>query len=207
MTARLCFTLFLAALLASPALAKDKKTVLPDYVLKARTVRVLIDPDAGEPLDQPMANSTARENVEKALSEWGRFSVLMEGQESDLVIFVRTGDSRMVHPTVKGGPVDRRTGAAQGTDSSIRIGVQRGQPTWNDPGSQPQNQGPSVGNEVGPSEDTFAVYGAGTRNPLDASPVWRYIAKDCLRPPSVNALEEFRKAIEEAEKPKSSKTP
>jgi len=32
--------------------------------------------------------------------------------------------------------------------------------------------------------------------------IWRYIAKDCLREPKVTAVEEFRKAIAEAEKPK-----
>jgi hypothetical protein len=31
--------------------------------------------------------------------------------------------------------------------------------------------------------------------------VWRHIAKDCLRAPNVAAVEEFRKAIAEAEKP------
>ena len=63
----------LATLLVTPALAKDKnKRLLPAYLLHARTVRVLIDPDAGESLDQPYSNSIARESVEKALLEWGR---------------------------------------------------------------------------------------------------------------------------------------
>ena len=38
-------------------------------------------------------------------------------------------------------------------------------------------------------------------------PVWRYIAKDCLREPGVTAVEEFRKAIAEAEKPHPPKSP
>jgi hypothetical protein len=30
--------------------------------------------------------------------------------------------------------------------------------------------------------------------------VWQYIAKDGLKPPAVTAVEQFRKAVEEAEK-------
>jgi hypothetical protein len=70
----------------------------------------------------------------------------------------------------------------------------------------PQN-GPRIGNEVGASEDTFEVYRGGVQYPLDSSPVWRYIAKDCLRQPGVTAVEEFRKAIAQAEKPQPPKKP
>jgi len=45
------------------------------------------------------------------------------------------------------------------------------------------------------------VYRGGISDPLNSSPVWRYMAKDCLRAPKVNAVEEFRKAIVAAEKP------
>jgi hypothetical protein len=31
--------------------------------------------------------------------------------------------------------------------------------------------------------------------------VWRYIAKDCLRAPKVRAVDEFRKAVTDSEKP------
>jgi hypothetical protein len=101
MTARFCSLGLLAALLVLPANAKDKKKpTLPDYVLRATRVLVVVSPDAGEPLDQPMANTTARENVEKALLEWGRLQPVMDGQETDLVIAVRTGSGQMVQPTV-----------------------------------------------------------------------------------------------------------
>ena len=190
-------------------LAKDKnKSTLPAYVFEARTVLVVVEPDAGEPLDQPYANATARESVEKALIQWGRFDVRLDGQEADLVITVRTGNGKAVHPTIKGGPIERRTGVGQSTDSTVRIGVQQGQaPPLNDPGMTPPNRGPHGSNEVGASEDTFAVYRGGVQYPLDSAPVWRYIAKDCLRAPTVSAVEEFRKAIAEAEKPRQPKKP
>jgi len=209
MTRRLSLLLSLAALVASLAIAKDKdKRVIPDYVLRARTAVVVIDPEAGEPLNQPRANSDARMSVEKALLEWGRFDLLSEGQETDLVFVVRTGNGKAMNPTIKGGPIDQRPGYGESTDSTIRIGAQQGQPpSVHDPSLTRPNQGPHMSNEVGPSEDMLEVYRGGVQYPLDSTPVWRYIAKDCLREPKVSAIEEFRKAIAEAEKPKVPKQP
>lgn len=209
MTARLS-TLLVLLLLISNAPAKDKKkSSLPEDVLRAQTVRVVIDPEAGEPIDQPRANATARENVEKALMDWGRFRLVLDGEQADLVIAVRTGNGQSVRPTIKGGPLDQRPGVAESTDSSIRIGGQRGQPPMSDPNTYPQNQGPHVSNEVGPSDDMFAVYRGTMGDPLNSPPVWRMIRKECLRPTGsqVPAVEEFRKAITDAQKPKVPKNP
>jgi len=207
MPARLAVLLLLAALLTAPLQAKDKnKAALPDFVLKASTVVVVVDPDAGEPLDQPNANVAARDNVEKALMEWGRLHPMMDGAQTDLVIVVRTGSGRAMQPTIKGGPIDQRTGVGQTTDSTIRIGGQQGHaPPMSQTG--PQNTGPHISNEAGPSEDSFTVYRGGVEYPLDAPAVWRYVAKGCLKPPKVTAVEEFRKAIVEAEKPQQNKKP
>jgi hypothetical protein len=209
MTVRVFSLLLLATLLAVPAGAKaKKKQTLREYVLKATTVLVVVNPEAGEPLEQPMANATARENVEKALMEWGRFRLVMDGAESDLVIAVRTGSGKMVQPTIKGGPIDSRPGVGQSTDSSIRIGAQQGTPPpLTDPGMGGPQNGPRMSNQVGPSEDTFEVYRGGVQDPLDAPAVWRYLAKDCLREPKVTAVEEFRNAIAEAEKPQVPQKP
>ncbi len=207
MTARLPGLILATALLTIPLQAKDKnKSSLPDYVLRATTVVVVIDPNAGEPLNQPNANAAARDNVEKALMEWGRLRPMMDGAQTDLVIVVRTGSGRSMQPTIKGGPIDQRGGIGQGTDSTIRIGGQQGHaPPLSQPG--PQNTGPHISNEVGASEDSFAVYRGGVEYPLDAPAVWRYVAKDCLRPPQMKAVEEFRKAMVEAEKPQPNKKP
>ena len=203
MNTRLSFLLPVLVLLTTQAIAKDKnKSTLPDYVLRAQTVRVVIDPDAGEPLDHPNANATARDNVERALEVWGRFKPVLDGQESDLVVVVRTGNDKAVQPTIHGGPIDQRAGVGQSTDSGIRIGGQHGQPPpLNDPSTDPPlNRGPHINNEVGFTKDSFAVYRGNVANPLDSSPVWRYIAKDCLQAPHVAAVEEFRKALAQAEK-------
>ncbi len=214
MTRRLYPLILAALLLPLPATAKDKKkSQISDLILRAQTVHVVIDPYVGEPLDQPAANATARDNVEKALTEWGRYRVVMDGEESDLVIMIHTGDDRMSRPTMKGGPIDQRPGVGQSTDSTIRVGGQRGQPPMNDPSMDPQstqNQGPHVSNEVGPRTDSFVVYqgrnwgGGGSQ---DSPPLWRYEVKNCLNAPDVKAVEEFRKAIAEAEKPKDPKKP
>jgi hypothetical protein len=198
----LAVTALLAVPLSAPLRAKDKKKpVLPEYVLRAQTVRVVVAPDAGEPLDQPLANSTARDNVEKALSEWGRYRLVMDGQQADLIIAVRTGSGSMVRPTIKGGPIDQRGGVAQGTDSTVRIGGGVGRQPGGDPTTSPQDRGPHMGNEIGPSEDTFEVYRGDDSDRLDSPPVWRYVAKDCLRAPTMRAVDEFRKAITDSEKP------
>src|SRR5215471_3909685 len=128
MAARLSVLLLLTALIVSPLQAKDKnKSTIPDYVLRASTVLVVVDPEAGEPVDQPYSNATARDNVEKALTDWGRLRPMMDGAQTDLVIVVRTGSGKAVRPTIKGGPIDQRGGVAQGGDASIRIGGQQGQ--------------------------------------------------------------------------------
>jgi hypothetical protein len=204
---RLASALLVAILLASTAPAKDKKkALLSPYILRARTAVVVIDPDAGEPLDEPNANANARTAVEKALLEWGRFDLLSQGQETDLIIVVRTGNGKAMRPTMKGGAIDQRPVSAESTDSTIRIGAQHGQPPPLEGGQSipDPNRGPHVSNEVGPSEDMFEVYRGNVPNPLDSMVVWRHIAKDCLREPKVTAVEEFRKAIAEAEKPQSS---
>jgi hypothetical protein len=220
----------LFALVFTPAIAKDKKkATLPAYVLQAQTVVVIVDPDAGEPVDQPYANKTARENVETALLKWGRFDLVNDGQPSDLIITVRTGNGKTVRPTIHGGGIDQRPGVAEGDDSTIRIGAHQGQPP--DPGTGPTGMppsglppegmppqgtpspqaGPHVSNEAGPSEDMFEVFRGNVNgnvdDPLNTVPAWRYSAKDCLSSPKVTAVEEFRKAIADAEKPKPKKKP
>lgn len=207
MMSRLSSLLLLAVLLIPAVYAKNKtKQAIPDYVLKAQTVQVVIDPDAGEPLDQPNANAMARENVEKALMDWGRLRPVIDSMPADLVIVVRTGSGQAIRPTVKGGPIDQRGPVAQGTDSSVRIGGGWGQ-NPSTPPRDPMDQSPHISNEVSPSEDSFVVYRGDIGDPTNAPAAWRYVAKDCLRAPRMVAVEEFRKALAEADKQPPSKKP
>jgi len=192
---------WLLLLLVLPAQSKDKKKVLPEYVLKARTVLVVVDPDAGISPLNPNENRIAQDDVEKALVNWGRLSPVMDAQTADLVITVRKGHGRAVNPTIGGVPNDRPV-ILQPSDGGVRIGGQQGKASpVSDPNANgPQQTGPFPRTEVGPSDDTFAVYRGGVEYPLDSSPVWRYSAKDALNSPNVPAVAQFRKVIEEAEK-------
>jgi hypothetical protein len=51
----------------------------------------------------------------------------------------------------------------------------------------------------------FEVYRGGVQYPLDSAPVWRYMAKDALNGPQVDAVEQFRKAIAESEEQRRQK--
>jgi hypothetical protein len=198
----------LASLLVLSANAKEKeKASLPADILRAQTVLVVILPDAGEPLGEPDANRKAREDVERALTKWGRFRLVMESSNADLVIAVRKGTKQTVTPVIRGGPVDTRPVILERTEGNTRIGVQQGHPPdqTQSGGGGTQDTGPRMGTEVGPSEDTFEVYRGGAGFSLDSSPVWRYMAKGALSSPTVPAVDELRKAIAAAEKAQAQK--
>ena len=193
--------LFLLLLLAPQIEAKNKKKqLLPDDVLQARRVVVVIHPDAGEALTNPMANRTAQDEVERAIMKWGRFDLALDAQTADLIIAVRKGNKN--GPVISHSPADDRPVIFQTGGGGARAGEQQGHPpdlTNPVPGGL-GNRGPQLGTQIGSSEDTFEVYRGGVEHPLDTSPVWRYIAKDALNAPQVGAVEQFRKAIEESEK-------
>jgi hypothetical protein len=169
----------------------DKKPVLPAYVLRAETVFVLIDPDAGTSPTSPQANQKARDDVEKAIMKWGRFRLAINPGVADLIIVVRKGSGKMVDPTIGGLPTNDRPVIVQPTDGGMRAGGQTPAPRDTHPGPQL---------EAGMPDDMFVVYQGGAGNPLDGPAAWRYVNKDALKSSSVPAVAEFRKAIEEAEK-------
>jgi hypothetical protein len=179
------------------ATAKDKKkALLPADVLRAHSVLVLVDPAAGRDLQNPNANRTAQEDVEKALMEWGRFSLALDARTADLIITVRKGSGKIAQPTVGGIPNNNRPVVLEPTNSGGRIGVI--------PGSAPDSS-PEPQVEVGQPQDMFVVYRSSTKDdpnwaPLDAPPVWRYAAKDALQSPAVPAVDVFRKLIADSEK-------
>jgi hypothetical protein len=201
----MCRLLVVLALtfLLPPASAKDKhKPLLPTEVLRAETVFVTIHPDAGEPLTDLNANAKAREAVEKALDKWGRFRLVQDSITADLIFTVRTGSGQMVRPTVKDSPTDNRPVVVQPAENgNIRIGAQHGHPPDLSQPTPGEDTGPHISSEVGTSDDTLEVYRGREEQPaLDTSPVWRYSARNALRAPAVSAVEQFEKAITEAEK-------
>jgi hypothetical protein len=193
--------LSLSLLFCVLAAAKDKKKILlPAEVLQARTVLVVIDPDAGTAVDAPMANRNARDAVENALRDWGRFRLALSAADADLVISVRKGSGKLAEPTIGGIPNDDRPVIFQPSESGPRMGGQRGTPPPLNSPTGTQQQGPHPQVEAGNPDDTFLVYRGNREDPLDSPPVWRYMSRDALRSPGVPAVEAFRKAIVEAEK-------
>lgn len=181
------------------------KDVLPPYVLRARTVAVVIDPDAGIAPDDPNANQIARKDVEAALLKWGRLEPILVGQPADLIIVIRRGHQRLVSQTIPDPRQNSRIGGINSSNDGIQISARQGAPSAQTSGTSsarlpqsPPSNSPRT--EVGGQEDFFSVYDGGVSNPLDSPPAWRYTARDALRSPAVPAVDEFRKAIAAAEK-------
>jgi hypothetical protein len=215
---RVVLLVSLLLLLPSLTLAKDKKnkTILPPYVLQARTVAVIIDPEAGVSLDEPRANEVAQRDVETALLNWGRYRPILSRREADLIIVVRRGTGKLASGTIRDPRQGNQPGVIEPTDSGIRIGVQHGreyprsaQPGSGQLGSYPGDASNGPNGEmdsrphpqatIGGADDSFLVYQGQTEAPLDAVPAWRYEEKNALKPHTVPAVDEFRKAVEAAE--------
>jgi len=147
--------------LASCVLAKKKeKQVLPDAVLRAQTVFVVIQPDAKEPLTEPNANLKAQKAVEEALMKWGKFRLALDTTTADIVISVEKGAGKPMSPTISGGPVDSRPVDVEGDASQIRIMGQKGHPdttsiSTNDPNPNARAQ---TGTQAGGSEDVLRLF-------------------------------------------------
>lgn len=208
MKKRISLAVFLLLACTLTAAAKGKKVLLPADVLQAKTVWVLIDPQAGVAIDAPMANREARQNVQDALVSWGRFTIAMDASTADLIITVRKGNGKAARGTVGGSPFndDPIMFGSQGAAGSREGNIDRQPQTGGAPDSQARTASPQI--EMGDAEDTFAVYrgthGAGD-SPLKTAPVWRYIQKDALQPPGVPAVEAFKRLIAEAEKQQAAK--
>jgi hypothetical protein len=198
-----------AIILCSALASAKKKAILPADVLRARTVLVIVDPNAGVDVRDPNANRAARADVEKALDQWGRFTRVQDGFTADLVITVRKGNGKLIQPTIGGTPINGTPPVSGGTTSTPTQTTTRGGVRWgggnpNDPssaGTQPSTPEPQI--EAGSSQDMFVVYRGTTdpnSSPLDAPSVWRYSGKDALASPSVPAVEAFRKLIAASEK-------
>ena len=167
------------------AAAKDKKKpLLPADILQAKTVMVVIDPHAGVDAAAPLANQTARRDVEKALVNWGRFELVTDISTADLIVSIRKGNGGSTPSFVGGIP----TGDDSASDASNRAGPANGRAF------------PELPAEVGSADDTFMVYRGKRENALAAPAVWRYTARNALQPPSVPAVDQFKKLILEAEK-------
>jgi hypothetical protein len=188
-----------------PTLGKNKKKmILPADILRAQTVLVVIDPLAGMAIDAPNANNIARNDVENALMNWGRFTMANDVSTADLVICIRKGHGKIAEDTIGGIPNNNRPAILQPTDTGIRTGASQGTPILPGDPTAPQAPNPHPQVEAGQPDDQFAVYRGKRADVLSEAPVWRYRGKDGLESPGVPAVDAFRKLIAEAEKQQAS---
>lgn len=194
-----------AVSMGSTALAKKKeKAPLSELVVKAQSVAVLILPGTRESFADPVGNRRAQEDVEKAFMKWGRYQLKQEAFTADLVIGVRKGTGTVASPTV-GGPIpDTRPATIETTDNAIRIGAQKGQPPGQtqsgDAGAAGTNGGATTGVQGGGAEDVIEVFIGGDGYSADSAPIWVCRKVDGLKAPTMSAVEQFKKAVEETEK-------
>jgi hypothetical protein len=208
MSHRRMLVLCLALLCVLPLAAKDKKkkVLLTDDVLQAKSVYVFVDPSAGVDAADPLANRTARLDVEDAIRKWGRFGLATDPYYADIVIEIRRGNEKVAKATIGGVPVNNEPVMMQ---SPMPGGMPDNRPVNQSPTSDPWNPqrtyGPAPQLEVGSPDDMFAVFRGHRYSPTEAPAVWRYSAKNALQGPSVRAVEEFRKVIEKEEKQRADK--
>lgn len=187
------------------AIAKKDKPILPAYILQARTVAVVVDSQAGISLQDPYANQTAQKDVEAAIAKWGRFNTVQSATQADLIIVVRKGHEQPVEETLPSPRQNGRAGSLAPPDGSVGIGAQRGtqQPLSADNSSMNDPTGARATHpqlEVGGQDDFFEVYEGNVERPLDGPAGWKWVRKNGLHTHDVPAVDEFRKAIADAEK-------
>ena len=178
-------------------------------ILDARTIAVVAYSSQSAGADA-QENQRARLAVQEALLRWGRYQVA-EATVADLIVLVRKGHAQAA--TI-GGTTGTPAVVLGPLDSGVGISIHHGEnpPLSRTDPSQASGR-PQLGSEAGSPDDLLEVYlgrsplpGDASRNttqyPLDEPPVWSYAAKDALRSPKIEAVAEFRKAVEAAEKKK-----
>lgn len=201
----LATVLVLTGMAVPHGLAKGKQDkTLPEYVLTAKTVAVVIDPSAGMDPDDPRGNDIARKDVETALAKWGRFETVTHPEYADLVIVIRKGHPRLADASVVDPQQNNRPGMNSPTDNGIRMGAQHGVD-----GTQAENpQRPQQpGMEMAPPEDMFVVYRGWNANPTNGPSAWRKDEIGGLHSHNVPVVDAFRKAVDAADKAAEAKKP
>lgn len=160
-TRAICLLLLCASLLA----ANDKPT-LPKLGVNAKYVLVATyfgtPPQARIPPDDRQAVA----DVEAAIRKWGRYTLVYERQDADLMIVVRKG----------------RVAGIQ-TGIGVHVGSQ-----------QAPAIGPKTNADLGDSRDTLAVFRAA--EDFDSAPIWEARESGGLNTPAIPLLAKFRQKVE-----------
>jgi hypothetical protein len=161
----------LVAFLLVPFLAAKEKAGFPNQIVKAKYV--LVTTYFGDNLADsrvPPADRQAVIDVQDAIRDWGRYSLVYERKNAELIILVRKG----------------RT-------SEIRDGIGIHSGSGKTPSLGPINEA-----DGGDPEDMLAVYNASLGT--DAAPLWRDRMHNGLSAPDVKLIYELRTKVEAAAK-------
>lgn len=160
------------------ALKAEDKNALPAVVKNATYVMVTTHSGDVFSPDVSPEDRHAVQNVQDTIQKWGRYKLVYNRGEADLILVVRTG--RLAE--VKGGV-------------QVSTTTQRGDGTYRSHGSAE-----SIGGEVGDPRDMLEVYMASQG--ISGPPLWRGRAADGLKAPGMQLVQEFRSKVEAAEKKK-----
>ena len=162
----------LVALPFVPFLSAKDKTVFPKQIVTAQYVLVtnyfsdnLADPSV------PPADRQAVIDVQDAIRDWGRYTLVYDRKGAELIFLVRKG----------------RTAE---TRDSIHIHGGSNQPT--------PSLGHETQRDVGDPQDMLAVFDAALGT--DTAPMWRDRITDGLNAPKVELVRELRTKVEVAAK-------
>jgi hypothetical protein len=217
MQRRLSMFVTVGLVLVVPMFAKSKDKALPQYILQAHTVAVIVAPAKEIDPEDPQADLIAQKDVETALTKWGRFQPVNNTLGADLIIMVHKGrekpvDATMsdpnqnrsggVNPANNGGPMGAPSGGSPGGGYPTTGGQPVGGQRYPQSGSQqpPTPQVPTPIMEPVDTEDSFTVFDGRAERRMEDTPGWRYVGLDGLHSHTVPVVESFKKAVIAADK-------
>lgn len=162
--------IFVMCFAASIAVGKDKNS-FPKQIVAAKYVMVTsyFGDNVADSRIPPM-DRRAMIDVQDAVREWGRYTLVYERKAADLILLVRKG--RIAN-----------------ADGGVGIHVGSNMPTA---------VGPVYGADAGDPDDMIAVYNASLGT--DTAPIWRDRMSDGLDKPEMKLIRELRKKVEDASK-------
>jgi hypothetical protein len=166
-------TVCLAVMLVLASFVLAKQRPLPKLVLNAKYVLVTTRFGVGPTFRITTENRHAVADVQNAIRQWGRYTLVYTPEAADLIFLVRTGQLLEGRALVRTGP-----------QQTIPPDVDAAEST-----NLPQDV-------VGGPEDMLAVYDA--KAGPDSAPLWQGRDSGGLNPPNMQLLKEFRKNVEAA---------
>jgi len=169
--------LLLSVLLVSAStLSAKQKVIMPLVVTNATYAFVTTyDGDAFNPGLTP-EDREAVADVQQAIEKWGRYKLVYNPSQADLILIVRTG-------------------RAAETDASLQQGTRLG------PFGTPGGSGRTIGAKSGDWQDTLDVY-VPSQDLKTAPPLWRGRAVDGLKAPELRLMKDFQSKVEASAKKK-----